>query len=69
MGTEIFEFNNIYYIIPEEKYESRDIYLERVHFIIKYFNETKEPDFDNIITLSKLYVNKKLYGNKYYDKD
>lgn len=53
---EVFELNNVYYIIKQDPYEVREIYMERVWFIL---NKIKNGfnDFNELIKLSRIYVN------------
>ena len=54
--TEVFELNNTYYIIKQDPYEIRELYMERVWFIL---NKIKNgfDNLDELIKLSRIYVN------------
>lgn len=55
--NEIFEINGLFYVIDRDKYEPREIYLERVWFIIRMLNSDTSKTFDEICVLSRIYTN------------
>ncbi len=60
---EVFEFKGKFYIIPRLKYEVREIYIERVWYIL---NNLKEKDINKDILLkSILWSNEKNLKCKY----
>lgn len=64
--SEVFELNGIFYEIPQDKYEPRELFLERVWFIL---NEIKKSngvlDFKKLITKSRIESNKKYLECRY----
>ena len=64
--NEIFEMNGLFYIIPQDKYEPREIFISRVWFIL---NEIKKSngvfEFNNLVIQSRIYANTKFLGCKY----
>lgn len=59
---EVFEINGIFYNIEQDKYEPREIFMERVWYIL---NKIKNNDnFDNnefeiLVVESRIEINKK----------
>lgn len=62
-NTEVFEYNNNFYHIPKDRYEIREIYMERVWFILNKLDENKS--LDEIIRESRIHIAEKVYGCKY----
>lgn len=67
MINEIFELNGVFYKIPQDKYETREFFLKRVWYILKILknDQTKQIDLDNLIKLSRLYINVTQLGCAY----
>lgn len=58
--NEVFELNGVFYEIPQDKYEPRELYTERVWFIL---NEIKN---ESKVSLKKLIVKSRIESNKKY---
>ena len=56
MSEEIFEYQGSFYIIEKDLYEVREIYMTRVWYIL---NNINKMTFDELIKMSRIYVNKK----------
>jgi hypothetical protein len=63
MDQEIFQNNSGFYYIQQDKYEPRELYLERVWFILSKINNQNE--FDNLEKKSKMMINEKYLGCTY----
>lgn len=63
MKNEIFEYENNFFEIKQQKYEVRDIYLERVWFILHNINNYK--CFDELEKISKIWSNEKIFSCHY----
>lgn len=64
--SEVFELNGVFYEIQQDKYEPRELFLERVWFIL---NELKKSDglldFKKLVTKSRIESNKKYLECRY----
>lgn len=56
--NDIFEYNDKFYIIKRNKFESREKFMERVWYILNRINKLEET-FDDLIKLSILWSNAK----------
>jgi hypothetical protein len=63
--NEIFQRGNKVYIIPKTNDESREIYLERVNYVIKKNNEDNNLSIDDIIRMSLIWRNITFYQMTY----
>ena len=68
--NDLYNVNGVVVKIPKDKYEFNRPYLDRVSFIIsklKKYNDYKEikRNKDNIILMSRIYVNEKILNCKY----
>ena len=64
---EVIESNGIFYKINKNKYESRELYLQRCWFIINNY-KLKKFKFKELIYLSNLWINIKYNNVIYTDK-
>ena len=64
MNNEVFEKNNKYYKIKKDIYESREMYLMRVDFVLSRL-KCDDDDFNENIKLSRIYSNSKNLKCKY----
>lgn len=64
---EVFEFNGAFYTIPIDPQESREMYVERVWFVLGKIvhDEAGNADIDKIILQSRQWSNSKHLGCKY----
>jgi len=60
---EVFEFNGIFYIIPKLKYEIREVYIERVWYILHHMKDNKIDD--KLLLESRIWSNTKHFGCQY----
>ena len=65
MSNEVFELNGMFYEIPQDKYETREVFLERVWYILKILKAKPDKKIEKLIRLSRLYSNVKRLGCKY----
>jgi hypothetical protein len=63
MNTELFEYNGSFYTIEKDMYEPREIYMQRVWFILNKIND-KIP-LNELEKMSRIYVNKKILNCEY----
>lgn len=63
-GHECIQRDNIIYVIPKDTNESREIYVERVNYIIK-LSSKNDTNFDDLINKSRIWRNTKYYGMQY----
>lgn len=62
---EVFEANGVFYKIDQDKYEPREIYLERVWFIINEIKNGSKLTLNLLINKSRIELNKKYLKCKY----
>lgn len=62
---DVFELDDMFYIIKKMSYESRETHNERGRFILKELKKDKTLDLNRLIVLSKVMANKKTLGCKY----
>ena len=62
---EVFELNGIFYQIRQDKYETRELYLERVWFILNELKKENHLCLEKLIIKSRIEINKKYLGCKY----
>ena len=55
--NEVIQRGSILYIIKKTVDESREVYLNRVNYIIDKFNNNPEVSFDDIVTKSYIWRN------------
>jgi len=60
MEKEIFEYEGKFYNIEADPHESREMYMERVWFILKRVKEG--TPMDEIIRKSRIWINEKILG-------
>lgn len=71
---ECIKVNNVIYTINQDVNESREVYLERVYYIISEINKISNIDnidninIDNIIRNSYIWRNIKFFGMTYPNK-
>lgn len=65
--SETFEYNGIFYIIEQDKYEVREMFLERVWFILSKINTGKS--FDELCVLSRMWINEISMNCKYLNSN
>lgn len=63
--SEIFELNGVFYEIPQDKYEPRELYVERVWFILNEIREESKLTLEKLIAKSRIESNKKYLQCKY----
>lgn len=54
---EIFEFHGKFYKIKKDQYEPRELYLERVWYILN--NNDPKISFEELIKKSRIFINSK----------
>ena len=61
MKFEVFEMNGIFYKFQQDKYEPREIYIDRIWFILNEIknNKSKYKNFNELLTKSRIESNKK----------
>lgn len=64
--SEVFELGGSFYKIPQDKYEPRELYLERVWFILNEIREESKLSLEKLISKSRIESNKKYLQCKYY---
>ena len=57
INQEVFQRENKIYIIKKSDDESRELYLNRVNYIIKKISTNKNKSYDEIIKLSYIWRN------------
>jgi hypothetical protein len=62
---ELFEINGNFVIIKQDLFEAREIFMERVWFIIKKIKNGTINDFEEYENLSRIYVNHHILGCEY----
>ena len=60
-----FKYNNRSIILYKENYESIDLFIERGNYIIRQSNYDLINNFDEVLKLSKIFVNNKIKKCKY----
>jgi len=60
-----FNKNNISIVLEKDKYESIDIFIKRGNFIINHSENEIINNYDNLVKLSKLFINQKILKMKY----
>lgn len=64
--SEVFELNGVFYEIPQDKYEPRELYVERVWFILNEINSKSNLSLEKLILKSRIESNKKYLQCKYH---
>lgn len=62
---EVFELNGVFYEISQDKYEPRELYLERVWFILNELKEGSKLSLEKLISKSRIESNKKYLQCRY----
>lgn len=58
--VEVFQFNESFFYIKKDPHESREVFIERVYFILKNIGDISNGvSYEEIEKRSKLYVNHK----------
>ena len=68
MSSYKFNKNNISIILEKDKYESIDNFMKRGYFIINHSEKEIINNYDNLVKLSKLFINQKILKMKYNKK-
>lgn len=56
---EVFELNGVFYEIQQDKYEPRELYIERVWFILNEIKNESKLSLEKLIVKSRIELNKK----------
>jgi hypothetical protein len=64
--NEVFELNGIFYEISQDKYEPRELYVERVWFILNEIRGKSKLSLEKLIVKSRIESNKKYLQCKYH---
>lgn len=62
---EIFEINGVFYELSQDKYEPRELYLERVWFILNELKGGSNMSLEKLIIKSRIESNKKYLQCRY----
>lgn len=62
---EIFELEGIFYKIKQDKYEPREVFNERVWFILNEIKQKSGLPIEKLITKSRIEANKKFLQCRY----
>lgn len=65
MNTELIEFENNFYNFKKRKFETHEIFMKRVWFVLKRLHTS---DFDELINQSYIWANIKFLNCKYDSK-
>lgn len=57
---EVFEYDGIFYEIKMDPHESREMFIERVWFILRHIEDDKP--IEEIIKKSRIWINEKILG-------
>jgi len=57
--NEVFEVNGVFFQIKQDKFEPRELYLERVWFILNEIKNKSELNIEKLIVKSRIEINKK----------
>jgi hypothetical protein len=63
--TEVFELDGVFYEIKQDKYEPRELYVERVWFILNEIKSGSKLSLEKLITKSRIESNKKYLRCRY----
>lgn len=62
MDSKIIDYNNNFYLIESDLFESSEIFYDRITYIL---NNLDKDTFENIVKKSRIYVNIKNFGCYY----
>ncbi len=63
--SEIIQRNNKFYVIQKDTDESREIYLNRVNYLIRLLENSKDISYDEAQRRSYIWRNMNYYGMSY----
>lgn len=65
----MFEYNGGFYEITQQKYEPRELFMERVWFILPNLEKVKTvEEYNDLIKESLIWINEKKLGCQYVSK-
>lgn len=66
---QVYNYNNKLYFIEKNLHEINNDFYERCWFIINYINNNSDDDinYEYVVNLSNIHINKKKYGCEYKD--